>query len=235
MANSVLYNRFFNSSLFHGGAKKTKSISNLISLINSKKVFLLLVFANLIVQLGITYYTFTKMPATKFTKMQLFGIILTEFVIIIILCFPIPPWIKFLLFSVFSVLQGIFLSMLKVTINENIIQVALSGTISIFVFLFSFAIILMGFGVYLSNAFGIFLFVSLLLLILFEVISIFAGTMTVMKKGFAYIGLILFSLYIVYDTHTILQRNYYGDFITASLDYYLDIINIFLSILNVNN
>ena len=35
--------------------------------------------------------------------------------------------------------------------------------------------------------------------------------------------------------NTILQRNYSGDFITASMDYYLDIINIFLDLLNLNN
>ena len=48
------------------------------------------------------------------------------------------------------------------------------------------------------------------------------------------IGLVLFSVYIVYDTNTILQKDYYGDFITASLDYYLDIINIFVRLLNYN-
>ena len=48
------------------------------------------------------------------------------------------------------------------------------------------------------------------------------------------IGLILFSVYIVYDTNTILQKDYYGDYITASLDYYLDIINIFVRLLNYN-
>ena len=36
----------------------------------------------------------------------------------------------------------------------------------------------------------------------------------------------------MYDTNSILQRNYNGDFITASLDYYLDIINIFSGLLS---
>ena len=55
-------------------------------------------------------------------------------------------------------------------------------------------------------------------------------------KTLSAIGIIIFSGYIVYDTNTVLQRNYYGDFITASLDYYLDILNIFsnLTILNDN-
>jgi FtsH-binding integral membrane protein len=44
--------------------------------------------------------------------------------------------------------------------------------------------------------------------------------------------LLLFSVYVVYDTNSILQRNYNGDFITASLDYYLDILNIFSNLLS---
>ena len=45
---------------------------------------------------------------------------------------------------------------------------------------------------------------------------------------------LLFSIYILYDTNIILQRNYAGDFISASISYYLDIINVFNS-LNVLN
>ena len=53
-------------------------------------------------------------------------------------------------------------------------------------------------------------------------------------KTLSAIGIIIFSGYVIYDTNVILQRNYYGDFITASLDYYIDIISIFkkLTVLN---
>ena len=55
------------------------------------------------------------------------------------------------------------------------------------------------------------------------------------RKTLSYIGLGLFSLFVVYDTSQILSRDYYGDFITASLDYYLDIFNLFSNFLNTNN
>ena len=55
------------------------------------------------------------------------------------------------------------------------------------------------------------------------------------KRYLTIFSLMLFSVYIIYDTNTILQRNYFGDFITASLDYYLDIINIFVNLLSYNN
>ena len=44
----------------------------------------------------------------------------------------------------------------------------------------------------------------------------------------------LFSVYIIYTTNSILQEDYNGDFITASLDYYLEIFNIFVSLLGLS-
>ena len=38
----------------------------------------------------------------------------------------------------------------------------------------------------------------------------------------------------MYDTVQILDKDYYGDFISASLDYFLDIINLFSGVLNLN-
>jgi FtsH-binding integral membrane protein len=55
------------------------------------------------------------------------------------------------------------------------------------------------------------------------------------KKVLAYIGLALFSLFVVYDTNQILSREYRGDFITASMDYYLDILNLFSNLLSSND
>ena len=52
-------------------------------------------------------------------------------------------------------------------------------------------------------------------------------------RSVSMLNIIFFSVYIIYDTNSILQRNYYGDFITASLDYYLDIINIFINLINL--
>jgi FtsH-binding integral membrane protein len=62
--------------------------------------------------------------------------------------------------------------------------------------------------------------------------QIFIPTSSLTKKIAIIFSLLLFSVYVVYDTNSILQRNYYGDFITASLDYYLDILNIFANLLS---
>jgi FtsH-binding integral membrane protein len=79
--------------------------------------------------------------------------------------------------------------------SPEVIKTALIGTLSIFVTMFLFTIFLLMIGVNLDDRFGLIL-------------------------------LFLFSLFIVYDTSNILTREEYiynGDFITASMDYYLDI------------
>ena len=161
-------------------------------------------------------------------------LIFALFGILFVLLSPIPMWLKFVLFCVFSSLEGYLLSSIKTKVDKSVIQTAILGSMSIFAGMFSIGLLLIFFGIYLTNTFGFVLMTILLLLIIFQIISIFSGTI-MMQKTFSFIGLILFSIYIIYDTNTILQRNYYGDFITASMDYYLDILNIFLDIVNLNN
>jgi FtsH-binding integral membrane protein len=90
-------------------------------------------------------------------------------------------------------------------------------------------------GINLGQRFGAFLFWSLLLLIILQIISIVGDGLSMMYKVFTFVGIILFSLFIVYDTHQILSRNYDGDFITASMAYYLDIINLFTRFVRHDN
>jgi FtsH-binding integral membrane protein len=94
---------------------------------------------------------------------------------------------------------------------------------------------LVGFGIYLGYQFGAFLLLSLLALIIAKLVNMVGPQLSSVKKVLAYIGLALFSLFVIYDTNEILSREYYGDFITASMDYYLDILNLFSNLLSVND
>jgi FtsH-binding integral membrane protein len=126
------------------------------------------------------------------------------------------------------------LSFLKLTVDSQAIQMAMFGAMSIFGVMFLFGAFLLLFGVSLGFAFSSWLFFALLLFLIVQIVIGFSGGYSMFHKAVAVTGLVLFSLYIVYDTNTILQRNYYGDFITASLDYYLDILNIFIDLLSYN-
>lgn len=233
MANSSIYNTLF-SGVKHGGGKN--DVSDILSLIVSKKEFFILIFANLIAQLGITYYIMQKTPATNknaFNFWLLFGI---QIIIIFILALvPMPSWMKFILFCGFSYTFGLSLARLKSRYNSDMIQSAVLGTISIFGVMLAFGVILIMTGIKLGLQFGLGLLFALLLLIIVSIVYMFIPSSSGTKRYLTIFSLMLFSVYIIYDTNRILQRNYYGDFITASLDYYLDILNIFVNMLSYNN
>jgi FtsH-binding integral membrane protein len=232
MVNSSLYNRLFQPSSLIGGKAKNVNIFNILF---QKKELLIMIFANLIVQFGITYYVFLKTNASKITGTNKVFIIIGVFALLIVIgLVPMPNWLKIILFCLFSYLQGLFLSSIKTVANQQMIQTAIVGAISVFALMFAFGLGLLTFGVALTSRFGLFLSVALLVLIIVQIVSIFAGTMPTAQKILAFISLIVFSIYVIYDTNRILQRNYYGDFITASMDYYLDILNIVLDILTLN-
>lgn len=83
------------------------------------------------------------------------------------------------------------------------------------------------------NFLGPFLFASLLVLFLFGLIQIFfpLGKLSVM----IYSGLaaLIFCGYIVYDTDNLIKHFTYDDYIWAAVTLYLDIINLFLALLNL--
>jgi len=262
LARSSLYNRFMSGGassggsggssgggcgcgLFSGGGKGGSKSVEFLKLLNQKKSFLILVFANLIAQLGITYYVMMNYAtsgaasgaatsgATKQPTGQFYLLFFLQIIIIFVLALvPMPAWLKFIIFSIFSASFGISLSYVKNMVSPGLIQTALAGTMGIFTAMFLLGVLLIMFGIQLGLGFGLFLFFSLLLLIITQVVTMFAGGESYPTKAFAVVSLILFSLFIIYDTNTILQREYYGDFITASMDYYLDILNVFLDLVS---
>ncbi|KAF3612556.1 hypothetical protein FXO37_36717 [Capsicum annuum] len=83
------------------------------------------------------------------------------------------------------------------------------------------------------NFLGPFLFGALVVLLLFSLIQIFfpLGKISVMIYG----GLasIIFCGYIVYDTDNLIKRYTYDEYIWAAISLYLDVINLFLSLLTI--
>ena len=231
MVNTALYNTL--TRRMTGGRSNTQSINELI---NSKKQFMVATFANLIAQLGITYYVMTHMTVKeekhdKTIIFKLIGLFLFQIFLIGYIFSPMESWKRLLCFCVYSISNGVLLSFLTLFISPDIIKMALLGTGAIFASMFSIGLLLILSGIQLSYKWGLFLFFTLFFYILFQVYAMFY-TVPVTHKTMTTVGIVLFSLYIIYDTNQILQRNYYGDFITASVDYYLDIINIFVKLIS---
>ena len=208
-------------------------MSDIVKRMYEKRTFLILVFTNLLAQLGITYYVMNK---TNNPNISIIPLFLAQIAIIfIIILVPMPEFMRFALFCLFSYTFGLALSRYKEKYSANIINTAVQGAMSIFGLMLATGVALSAGGIHLGAKFGSFLFWALLFLIIFRLIFVLGANMNQAHKILSFIGLILFSMYVVYDTNIILQRNYNGGFIRASMDYYLDIINLFSNMLGTNN
>jgi len=217
---------------------KNNNLTQLFKLISEKRVFFALILATLVSQLSITYYVSENVKieeedGKKKLNSKILSAYVAIFVIILILAFiTMPPWLKFILFSLFSTAFGVILGYKKSGIDPGIVKSALVGTASIFVTMFTFGVALIASGIKLGFKFGLGLLIALFFLVIISIVQIFIAESSLLKKILVIGSLMVFSLYIMYDTNNILQRNYNGDFITASLDYYLDIIHIFSGLLS---
>jgi FtsH-binding integral membrane protein len=208
------------------------SLKNLMQLLVDKKEFFILVFANLIVQCGITYYVMEK-TNTNVSTLPLF---IAAFILIFVIALvPMPSFVKFLLFCLFSYIIGLIMSIYKKKYNATMINTAIKGALSVFAMFLAIGVVLVLGGIRLGYKFGAFLFFALLALIVAQLVFILGAGLTWANKALSAIGIVIFALYVLYDTNQILQRDYMGDFITASMDYYLDIINLFSNLLVFNN
>ncbi|XP_008786054.1 protein LIFEGUARD 4-like [Phoenix dactylifera] len=83
------------------------------------------------------------------------------------------------------------------------------------------------------NFLGPFLFAAVLVLLVFALIQMFfpLGKISVMIYGG--LAAIIFAGYIIYDTDNLIKRYSYDEYIWAAVALYLDIINLFLSLLTL--
>jgi FtsH-binding integral membrane protein len=206
---------------------------NIFGRMYEKRIFLVMVFLNLLIQLGITYYVMNKTNNPEINSIPLF---IAQLIIIFIFVFvPMPKIMKFALFALFSYIFGVMLSVYKKKYSLTAIDTAIQGAMSVFGVMLATGIALTAGGINLGYKFGAFLFWSLLLLIVFRLVFVLGQHMSQVNKYLSFFGIILFALYVLYNTNKILQRKYYGDFLLASMDYYLDIINLFSNILSFNS
>jgi FtsH-binding integral membrane protein len=209
------------------------------SLLKEKSGFLAAVFSSLIFQLCLVFAIVKFIPNDDpfVQNIKKYGILLFIIQIILVVCMsfiPMPMTLKFILFTLFSVITGFVLKVSLQKISPEIIEAALVATAVIFVTFLVFGLIISGFGIDLGFL-GLFLFGLLLLIIIVRIVMLFMKTSSAVNKAITIMTLILFSVFIVFDTNQILQRDYNGDFVTASLDYFLDIINIFINLVSYMN
>jgi FtsH-binding integral membrane protein len=201
-----------------------KNYKKFFYLMEKKEEFMLLVFSNLIFQIGVTFYFMEKTSITFniFEKFAVYALLIGLLLIIVII--PLHSIIKFIFFTIFSILMGIVLSFLKKIVNHEFLKRTIIILASFFIVFFLIGFVILLLGIKLSFHFGIILFYILLTIIIFDHLSyLFTSSSSIYVKIVGIIGVIISSVYIIYDTNQILQKDYNGDFITASLNYYIDI------------
>ncbi|KAM7462842.1 hypothetical protein LguiA_030963 [Lonicera macranthoides] len=82
---------------------------------------------------------------------------------------------------------------------------------------------------------GPFLFTSLLVLLVFLLIQIFIPLGRLGLMIYSMVATIIFSGFIIYDTDNLIKRFNYDEYIPAAVSLYLDIINLFLALVNLGN
>lgn len=185
--------------------------------LQAKAPFMSAVFANLIFQGLVTYQsakTVIDSPSYSdyMARNTLFNLLLLLGLFLVLVFAKLSLPFKFGLFTMISILMGAYLSP-QANIKEALLEV-----VTIFIGMFILGLLSVQFGFDLRPL-GILLFFGLLALILTRLFS--PG-----EKKYAKIGSLLFALFVVFDTNNILKKNYGGDFIDASLDYFLDILNL---------
>lgn len=217
--------------------------SYFVKTLNQKKFFLAQVYATLIFEIFIAYVVlmYAENRNINITRIQYYGLIIALFLIIISIAFMTSPIIKFILFTLFAAGTGLTFSLrIDIKNGENaeetneIVKKAFITTCVIFIFLTLFGFFAAFMGARISPIVTITLLFALLLLIIVTFVLSITGKYATYHKIITGIVIFLFSIFIVYDTVSILDRNYEGDFITAALDYFLDFINMFSALLDSN-
>ncbi|KAJ2889625.1 hypothetical protein GGI21_006494, partial [Coemansia aciculifera] len=115
--------------------------------------------------------------------------------------------------------------------RDSIVAQALAITLGLFVVLTLFAMQ----SRYDFSKLGSTLFFSLWAVVLVGFVQIFLPFNRTFDLVMAVVIALVFCGYILYDTHMIMHRLSPDEYIVASLDLYLDVVNLFLAILRILN
>ena len=215
-----------------------KDLTNLLSQNGS---FMTYTFLHLISQLLITFcviYTLRSYPNVTLSLQKWYWY-LVMFILVIMITFGIYSSnlsipVKIVLFTLFSCIFGLMLSFSLNKIPYPVINSAILGALSIFVVMLFSGYIITSYGYDLSWLGGV-LLVSLIAIIISSIFCYVFGVSSGTHRFYLFIGLIVYSIFILYDTNIILRKNYKGDFVASSFSYYVDIIGVFIRLAELFN
>ncbi len=227
-------------------------MNNVLNLIKKKNKLIQCVFATLIAQLIVSFVVFYRLRDREselldelkekypvIEKRPLLFHLFIPVAILYTLLYVINSVesfsLKFVFFTLFSGFFGFLMNISKSTVSSETIMFALLSTISVFVAMLSFAALLIHRGVDFLKYGGV-LFGILLLLVIGQLMNLFLIQDSALQKFLKIVGLILFIIYIIYHTYTMLflKTNFNNDCISGAISYYMDFINIFSRLSSVD-
>jgi FtsH-binding integral membrane protein len=216
----------------------SSSKQNFPKLMAQKGHFLALVYASLAFQFAITFGVVAYLRAHQTLNKQIhkyfwIWFIVTIGLILLLTLRSLPTPVRFLILCTFSFFISLNCIAASAYVPESLIKAILVSTLGIFVTMTLLGIGLASMGIHLGFMTYI-LMCSLLGLLIALLVTIFIPVPSVVYKSFLAFGMALFSVFIAYDTNVILQKDYYGDFVSASIDLYLDAFNLFTQMLAFN-
>jgi FtsH-binding integral membrane protein len=142
---------------------------------------------------------------------------------------PYPTNLLFL--SGFTLLEAYTISVVVSFYRASVVLNAVVLTAGIFVFLTAFACQ----SKYDFTSWMPYLFGALWGLLLFGFMSVFLPYSSTGELIYGLLAALIFSGYILVDTHLVLRKHHVEEEIAAAISLYLDVINLFLAILRILN
>ena len=248
-----MYTNLYNLLIQKGGGSEIMfDGKKTMSQLQDKKGLLIAILINFMMQLSISYYVMNhnqyyndllkkkhmgkniKNKTVKNIDTKIIDKYNSKFVVILLILFglilvlyffDIPSYIKLIIFFLFSYIFGIILISLKYLLGVNFTETMIKGVLMMLSVFLLVNIVL--FFIKIKDIQTILFILYSLLMIVFTITSnLFTLKTDVTYRMITYFTLFVISIYMIYDTHNILQRNYQNDFVTASLDYFLDILKL---------
>ncbi|KAM7259670.1 hypothetical protein ACFE04_015411 [Oxalis oulophora] len=198
-----------------------------------------IIFSQLLLTIAIVVIIVNVKPINKFFAIHSNSLPLRIVLIVtpfIILCpmfyFRQKHPVNFVLLTIFTVSVAVLVGITCVYTEGKVIyeSMILTTVVVVSLSVYSFWAVKRGQD---FTFLGPFLFASLMVLIVFGLIQIFWPLGKVWAMVYGSLASIIFCAYIVYDTSKLIKRHTYQEYVWASISIYLDIVNLFLSILTL--
>lgn len=192
--------------------------------------FLSQVYLLLSLQLAIT--TLVVWFARKYDRIHKYfwlWFVLSLIAVFVLVSYHLPLPVKFGLFTVLSILLGMNLLAASKVVPEQIIKSAILNTLVLFILMTLIGVGLASTGINL-NFMGFTLFIALCVMLVSWITASFVGVTKRATKGMLMVGIVLFCVYVAYDTNALMLDDTRG-VVEGALGLYLDFINMFSNIL----